>query len=106
MSHLPNAIAGQVQYATPASLDTVTITPGLPDVTVVINPASTIAALTVTLPSTLMIPSQRVTLACSQIVTALTMNGGTIVGALASLAVGGFGTWVWSANSSQWFRAG
>lgn len=93
-----------VQYSAPTTGSTVTVNSS-GNVKLLLNPAGTLATLTVTFPSS---PSDgdMVQVGCSQIVTALTMNGGTIIGALGSFAVGGAGTWVFSATGSNWIKTG
>lgn len=90
------------QYTTPSSAGTVTVNSN-GYVSLVLNPAGTLATLTVTFPSS---PSDLdvVEMSCSQIVTTLTMNGGTINGALVSLAVGGSGRWRYNSDASTWFK--
>ncbi len=101
---LEERLIPQVQYTTPTTGSTVTVnTNG--HVRLLLNPAGSLLALTVTLPSS---PSDGdiVQLCSSQIVTGLTMNGGTIIGALTTLAVATFASYVYSADSSKWFRNG
>lgn len=68
-----------------------------------INNSSLILALTVTLPQT-PVDMQRFTVACNSAVTAMTINGGTVRGALAGLSAGGFMTFRYSATLGLWFR--
>lgn len=93
-----------VQYSAPTTGSTVTVG-STGHTKLLLNPAGTLATLTVTFPGS---PSDgdMVQLGSSQIITALTMNGGTIVGALTTLAVGGAGTWVYSSTSSSWIKTG
>lgn len=92
------------QYATPATAGTVTVAAN-GNTVLFLNPAGTIATLTVNLPST---PSDldRVTLGTSQIVTSLTLGNGTIIGAITTLALGAFATYIYSSDTSSWFRMG
>lgn len=90
-----------VQYSTPATGATVT---GDGSRIIIINPAGTIATLTVVLPAS-PTEGQECILASSQIVTALTITG-TITGTLTTLAAGGFARFVYSATAAKWFRAG
>lgn len=90
-----------VQYATPTTGATVT---GDGSRVIIINPAGTLANLTVVLPAA-PVDGQVCILATSQILTALTITG-TIVGTLTTLALGGFATFVYSATAAKWFRAG
>lgn len=90
-----------VQYATPTTGQTVT---GDGSQIIIINPAGTLAALTVVLPAS-PTDGQQCVLATSQILTSLTITG-TIVGTLTTLALGGFARFVYSATAAKWFRAG
>lgn len=103
-STMNDRLIPQVQYAAPTVGQTVTINSN-GHVQLLVNPAGTLATLTITFPST---PSDgdMIEMGCSQIVTALTMNGGTIIGSLAALAVGGGGTWIFSATASSWIKIG
>lgn len=91
-----------VQYSTPTTGGTVTVNAN-GYTKLLLNPAGTLALLTVTLPSS---PSDgdMVELCSTQIVTGLTMNGGTIIGALTTMAVATFAGYVYSADASKWFR--
>lgn len=93
-----------VQYTTPTTGATITAsTSG--NVTVLINPAGSLLALTLALNGA---PSDGdvVRFASSQAVTAFSMTGGTVVGALTTLAVATFAAYMYSATSSNWFRVG
>lgn len=92
------------QYATPATGATITVNSN-GFTSLFINPAGTIATLTITLPGS---PSDgdRVQIGASQIITAVTMNGGTILGGLTTMGVGGFATYVYSSSGAEWFRMG
>lgn len=94
----------QVQYTAPTTGSTVIVNAN-GHVKLLLNPAGTLATLTVTLPGS---PSDgdMIQMGCSQIVTSLTMNGGTIIGGLTTLAVGGAGTWIYSATGSNWIKVG
>lgn len=74
--------------------------------TLILEPAGTIAAATVTLPSTNLYDGKVVTLSCSQIVTALTLNGGTIVSALTAFVAGGVADYTYRAANAKWYRTG
>ena len=93
-----------VQPEAPATGATVTVLGGR-EVFVALSPAGTIAALTITLASS---PTNgdRVTITSTKIVTLVTMDGGTIVGALTTLALGGFGAFVFNGDTSTWSRCG
>lgn len=94
----------QVQYTTPTTGSTINVnTNGY--VRLLINPSGSLLALTVALPAS---PSDGdiLELCSSQIVTGLTMSGGTIIGALTSMAVATFAAYCYSASASSWFRIG
>lgn len=92
------------QYVTPATGATVTVAINQ-STTLFINPAGTIAALTINFPSS---PANltRVQLGTSQTITGLTLGNGTFLGALTTLAAGGFATYIYSSGASKWFRMG
>jgi hypothetical protein len=87
-----------IQYAAPTTGTTVTA--GNVEA-LIINPAGTLAALTVALPAN-PIDGQAFSMTTSQILTALTITG-TIVGTLTTLALGGAARWVYSATAAKWF---
>jgi hypothetical protein len=94
----------QVQYATPTVGQTVTVNSN-GHVKLLLNPAGTLATLTVAFPAS-PVDGDVIQMGSTQIVTTLTMSVGTIVGALAALAVGGSGTWIYSGTASQWIKIG
>ena len=92
-----------VQNASPATGTTVVvdaITNAL-----LLTPAALIATLTVSMPAS---PTngQEIVISSSQAVTALTMNSGTIVNPLTTLALGGFASFVFNTGNASWFRTG
>lgn len=93
-----------VQYTTPATGDTITAN-NTGNLTVIINPAGSLLTLTLALNAT---PSDGdiMSLACSQAVTTFTMSGGTVVGALTTMAVATFAAYVYNATANKWFRCG
>jgi len=72
-----------------------------------LKPAGTLATLTINLPSS-PLDGDVVKVGTSQIITALTMsgNGGTLNSGLTTLAVGGFGEWIYDSSSTTWYRFG
>lgn len=92
------------QYVTPTTGSTITVNSN-GFVKLVINPAGSLLALTVTLPAS---PTDGdiVTIGTSQAVTTLTMNGGTIVGGLSTLSIASFATYVYNSDSTTWYRMG
>jgi hypothetical protein len=96
-------IADAIQYAAPSSGATVTVAPDKS--TLIIDNASLLATLTVTLPGG-PIDGQRVTIVSGAGVTALTVNGGTIKGLITALSINGYARFVYSASANAWFRSG
>lgn len=94
-----------IQYETPLTGATVAV--GDSTESVVIDPAGTIAALTVTMPAN-PYDGQYVELATTQIVTALTQTaaGKTIKAALTAGTANGFGAWRYSKATTTWYRVG
>lgn len=90
------------QYEAPVAGATVNANAGTE--VLFLNPAGTLATLTVVLPVT-PVEGQDFTLATSQIITTLTITG-AIVGTLTTLALGGFARFVYSAAAAKWFRCG
>lgn len=72
-----------------------------------LNPAGTLLALTVTLPTS---PNDgdRVTIGTSQAVTTLTIGAGsnTVLGPISTIAIGGFAKFIFNASTTKWFRIG
>lgn len=68
--------------------------------------SATVAALTVTLPSSGLVDGQIITIATRSAITALTVNGGTIYGAPTTLAAGEFASFIYSSGATAWFRKG
>lgn len=104
--------AGPTQYSTPLTGTTTTVNTGTRQV--IINPAGTIAAHTLTLPAaTGLIEGQRLGFCTTQVVTALTVNAGsgtTVSNAptamLVPVATGAASCveWVYVASATTWFR--
>jgi hypothetical protein len=96
--------ASSVFQPSPADAGTVSVlaTHG----TVIITPAGTLNTLTINLPASTSAFGNRVTICSSQAVTTVTMTATstTIIGLLASLAIGGFATFV--LKGSIWYRCG
>jgi hypothetical protein len=103
MAHTPNS-GKTIQYVTPTTGQTVVLNASR-DNTAFINPSGTLATLTITLPST-GVNGDIQTITTSQVITALTLNGGTKVGALTTLVLGGFASYQWSSSGSKWFKIG
>lgn len=91
------------QYAAPTNGATVVVNPGVEFL--FLDPTGTIAACTVTLPAN-PVDFQCLRIALSQIVTALTVGGGTLVGTLTTLGLAGFASFVYSVTAGKWARAG
>ncbi|MEX0848906.1 MAG: hypothetical protein WD055_01655 [Candidatus Dependentiae bacterium] len=93
-----------IQLETPASGDTVLIS----DETdmLILNPAGVLATLTITLPSENIDNGQTVTIASDMEITAVTLNGGTINGAITTLAANGFAQYIYELSTDTWYRIG
>lgn len=93
-----------VQYTTPATGATVTAADS-GNVHLLVNPAGTLLALTIAFNAS---PTDGdiLTLGSSQAVTTLTMSGGTVIGALTTLAIASFARYMYNATASKWFRIG
>jgi hypothetical protein len=93
-----------LQYSTPVDAATVSISSV--NTSLVLQPAGALTALTVNFPSSGLTDGGRVEISCTQIVTAVTMGGGTVVGALTALAAGGFAKYVYRLANTTWYRIG
>lgn len=92
-----------MQYVSPSTGGTVNMLSGR-QVTLTIDPAGTLATLTVNLPSNPQDGDEAI-ICTSQILTALTVTNGTIVGTLTTLALGGYARFAYS-SVGKWFRIG
>lgn len=95
------ALSVAMQYAIPTTGQTVTCTGGR-IARLLIDPAGTLLALTIALPSSPTDGDEQ-SIASSQVLTGVTITG-TITGTLTTLAAGAFATFKWNAASSKWFR--
>lgn len=93
-----------VQYGAPTTGSTVTATGGS-NAILLLDPAGTLVALTVNLPSS-PTSGDRITISSTQIITTLTIGNGTIVGTLTTLALGGFARYMYNSTASKWLRIG
>jgi len=75
------------------------------NIVLLIDPAGTLASLTVNFPNT---PSDGdiATISTSQTITSLTLGNGTILGTVTTLSANGFAQWIYNAASNKWFRIG
>jgi len=104
-THSSAEIDKTYQIYTPATLATVTMSAG--QSRAILNPAGTIAVLTVTLPPT-PVDGQIAGIAFTQIVSALTVNapgGATVAAAPTSAAVDTNFRFLYQASSTTWFPA-
>ena len=98
-------INNQSTYAAPTTGQTVAVPSfGGSEYNVFLEPAGLLAALTLTFSTTNLIDGQIINISCSQIVTTLTMTGGTILGALTTIAANGVARFGYSATGNKWFR--
>jgi hypothetical protein len=88
------------QYTTPNTGDTITVE-STGYILLIIDPSGTLATLTVSLPPA-PVDGDRIQICSTQVITALTVDGGTIVGAPASLGVGGNVTFFYNNDSVKW----
>ena len=89
------------QYAAPSNGTTVVMGQEI----LVLNPSGALASLTVTLPANPYGGEQAV-ISCSQAIAALTLNGGTIVGAATAIAANGSLRYIYRASTAIWYRNG
>lgn len=97
-----------IQRAVPTTGQTVTVLQtNAPDITLVVDPAGTLLTLTIAFP-TGAFEGQKISFMSTQILTGLTLVSatGTLTGALTSLALNGFGSYVWSTSQAKWYRIG
>jgi hypothetical protein len=94
------AIDMRVQRVVPTAGQTVT-SDGSPFLLLV--PAGTLATLTVTFPSS-PVDGQQFEAFTTQIITALTMNGGTVKNPLTAAPANAFARWKYSATDGFWLR--
>ncbi len=91
-----------VQYATPTTGSTVT-SDGSPQL--ILNPGGALLALTIAFPAS-PADGQIFKFCSTQAVTTLTLSGGTIAGALTTIATNGFASYVYSSSAAEWVRNG
>lgn len=93
------------QFAVPLTGTTVTVTTG--DSWLVITPAGTLAALTISLPTD-RTDGETVLVNSTQILTSLTVSGAgtTVVGGPTTLAANGFFEMRYTATLNAWYRTG
>lgn len=97
------------QYAAPLAASTTLLRDDQSSLWLILTPAGTLATATLKLP--LMancIDKQEILVNCTQIVTALTIdgNGSAVVGAPTALAANGFFRLRWDAVLKTWYRVG
>lgn len=75
--------------------------------TALLDPAGTLATGTINMP-TAPIDGQILTVACSQVITALTMATGTgsLLGGLSSMSLNGFACYQYKLSNTTWYRVG
>lgn len=100
----PYSLPNIIQYATPILADTVVILSATN--TLILEPAGTIAAATVTLPSSNLYDGKKVTICCTQVITTLTFNGGTIINGIAAFAAGGVADYTYRGANGNWYKTG
>lgn len=105
IAHTQQEIDRSYTYNTPTTGQTVTIASGTQ--TAIINPAGTLATLTVTLPTCdAAYDGSLVRYSSEQVITALTVNAtsGSVSGAPASLAIGAGNGYICRGTNTTWYR--
>jgi len=91
-----------VQYVTPTTGSTVSAADS-GNVTILINPAGALVSLTLALN-----PSPQngdaLCIASSKVITTFTMTGGTVIGAMTSMTLGGSSKYIYSSDAGVWAR--
>lgn len=92
------------QIETPTTGATVAIQNANSDIRLLLNPASTISALTVIMPSQ-PFDGQIINICSSQLITVLTINSSaTILGTISSIGVNAFAGWVYNITNNNWYK--
>ena len=98
------------QYSSPLTGATVQVTDGSSNVHLMLSPAGTLAALTISLPAVAnLVDKQEVLVTSTQALTSLTIsaNGASnVFGAPTTLSAGGFFRFKYDSNQSNWNRVG
>lgn len=95
------AIFPDAQAFTPTTGTTLTIAQYRLPILVALSPAGTLASLTITLPP-LPYAGQQISISTTQALTSLTINGGTVIGNITTLAANGFVGFVF--DGASWRR--
>lgn len=94
-----------IQYEVPVASQTITISADTD--MLLLDPAGALPDLTITFPSSSTIgQGQIIHIASSQSITTLTLNGGTINGALTTISANGFAQYIYEESTTSWFRIG
>jgi hypothetical protein len=103
MSYIRNS----KQIFTPTTGQSIAISDSDGDIYILIKPAGTLLALTITMPANPR-DGQSITLCSTQIITGLTLtSSSTINGLITTLAaVNGYATYVYDLSNTMYFRAG
>lgn len=92
-----------IQRDVPTTGQTVTVGNADGDITVIIEPAGTLATLTIASPSAPR-DGQRMNIVSTQILTAITLSVGTFAGGITTLAANGSASYVYVASQTKWYR--
>ncbi len=97
----------RIQLDVPTTGGTVTIANAPSDILCIIDPAATLATLTINMP-TAPFHGQHVRIATTQILTVVTHSAGAsaLVGGLTAMVLGGFAEYCWHNGASKWARIG
>lgn len=72
----------------------------------ILNPAGGLTSLTITLPSVGIDNGQMITIASDMAIMTVTLNGGTIQGAVTGFAANGFAQYIYELSTDTWYRIG
>lgn len=98
---VPYSAVNNIQYATPILADTVLIASSTN--TLILEPAGTIATATVTMPSSNLYDGRIIRMSSTQIITTLTLNGGSILNGITGFAAGGVAAYVYRQANTSWY---
>lgn len=103
-STLSQRLVPAAQYTAPTTGSTINMNDH-GNLTIIINPSGSLLALTLALNGSPQ-NGDTVSLASSQAVTTFSMTGGTVIGALTTLAIATFASYTYSSDAAKWFRSG
>lgn len=93
----------EITRFTPATGDTITIPDSQAEVIAIVAPAGTIATLTIAMGTAY--NGRRIIIVSTQIITAITVTGGTLINSLTTLALGGKVSYIYDSVSASYLPA-